>query len=178
MFSHAFSGVPYLKESRCQAVLPQNLCAPSTCPPGIAKAFRDVLKTSFAACVALERCASIFARDPGEPFTSQWGSVDSGFSAYVLFRRSLFDRRRGTLHIPSCCPRDAFVAGGSSLVAECSPRMNTFDCPRCWRLQSFLRLATCPYKQAESMGHREFTSTEGYERRSDIIDLPLPTSPS
>ncbi len=25
------------------------------------------------------------------------------------------------------------------------------------------------------MGHHEFTNTEGYERRSNIIDLPLPT---
>ena len=30
-------------------------------------------------------------------------------------------------------------------------------------------------EQAESMGHHEFTNTEGYERRSNIIDLPLPT---
>jgi hypothetical protein len=30
-------------------------------------------------------------------------------------------------------------------------------------------------EQAESMGHHEFTNTEGYERQSDIIDLPLPT---
>lgn len=30
----------------------------------------------------------------------------------------------------SRCPRDTFVAGGSSLVAKCSTRMNTFDCLR------------------------------------------------
>ena len=38
-------------------------------------------------------------------------------------------------------------------------------------------LTSCslPNEQAESMGHHEFTNTEEYERRSGIIDLPLPT---
>ncbi len=129
-------GGMYLKELGCQMVLPQNLCAKHS-PFLVGGAMRPVGKLALGLTTFADPEHNEFIDVSVQRNTRQsWGIAEYGVvPTFLSGGRSPTDAV-GPQHIPSCCSRDAFATGGRTPEAASSPRINTFDWPRCRRLQS------------------------------------------